>query len=315
MPKVKVEKDNAERWLLTYADLMNLLLILFILLYSMANADTDRYRQVAASMRAAFGEASAAVVLGDSGGAPSMISLEATAPSSVVPSSLEEQQMQEVQETVKKLVSDLGLSNQVDVSLQERGIFISIGEQVLFKSGSADIEETSKENIAKIGREILAKIPGKQMSVEGHTDNVPISNSRFPDNQELSTARANSVLRVLVRDAGIDPTKLPATGYGEYRPKVPNDTEEHRKQNRRVDLVILRDIYDTSEPGAGDTASSSKTSTAQTSTAQTGTAQTSTAQTGTAQTSTAQTGTAQTSTAQTGTAQTSTAQTGTAKTQ
>lgn len=250
MSKVKVEKDNSERWLLTYADLMNLLLILFILLYTMANVDVAKYQQVAASMRAAFGDQAAATVIGDSGGAPSMITLETTAPSPVVPASLEEQQMQEVQDTVEKLVSKLGLEGQVDVSLQERGIFISIGEQVLFKSGSADIDEMAKGNIAKIGKEILAKIPGKQMRVEGHTDNVPISNSRFPDNQELSTARANNVWRVLVKDAGIDPGKLSASGYGEFRPKVANDTEEHRMQNRRVDIVILRDIYDTSEPGA-----------------------------------------------------------------
>ncbi len=285
--KVKVQKDNAERWMLTYADVMNLLLILFIILYTMANVDVAKYQEVAASMRAAFGESSAAVVIGDSGGAPSMISLESTAPSSVVPSSLEEQQMQEVQETVKKLVADLGLSSQVDVSLQERGIFISIGEQVLFKSGSADIENKSKEDIAKIGREILAKIPGKQMRVEGHTDNVPISNSRFPDNQELSTARANSVWRVLVKDAGIDPAKLSATGYGEFRPKVPNDTEEHRKQNRRVDLVILRDIYDTAEPGVGDNTNTSQTTAPQTSTAQADTTRTGTAKTGAAQKGTA----------------------------
>ncbi len=256
MAKVKVEKDNSERWLLTYADLMNLLLILFILLYTMANVDVAKYQQVAASLRAAFGDSSAAQLIGEGGGAPSMISLEATAPSPVVPSSLEEQQMQEVQETVEKLVADLGLKGQIDVSLQQRGIFISIGEQVLFKSGSADIEEESKNNIVHIGKEILSKIPGKQMRVEGHTDNVPIKNSRFPDNQELSTARANSVWRVLVSEAGIDPAKLSATGFGEYRPKVPNDTEEHRFQNRRVDIVILRDIYDTTEPGSANAAGS-----------------------------------------------------------
>lgn len=248
--KPKVEKDTAERWLLTYADLMNLLLILFILLYTMANVDIVKYQQVATSLRAAFGDSSAGQVIGDGGGAPSMIDLGATAPASVVPANLEEQQMQEVQETVEKLVGELGLSGEVDVAIQERGIFISIGEQVLFKSGSADIEAQAKINITKIGKEILAKIPGKQMRVEGHTDNVPIRNSRFPDNQELSTARANSVWRVLVNDAGIDPAKLSATGYGEYRPKVQNDTEEHRRQNRRVDIVILRDIYDTTEPGS-----------------------------------------------------------------
>ena len=253
--KAALEKDTSERWLLTYADLMNLLLILFILLYTMANVDVEKYQQVATSLRAAFGTSSGAQMLGDGGGAPSMIDLGSIAPSSVVPANLEEQQMQEVQETVEKLVGELGLEGKVAVSIQERGIFISIGEQVLFKSGSADLEAQAKTNITKIGMEILTKIPGKQMRVEGHSDNVPIKNSRFPDNQELSTARANSVWRVLVNDAGIDPTKLSATGYGEYRPKVQNDTEEHRTQNRRVDLVILRDIYDTTEPGAADTAS------------------------------------------------------------
>lgn len=248
--KPKVEKDTAERWLLTYADLMNLLLILFILLYTMANVDTVKYQQVATSLRAAFGDSSGGALIGEGGGAPSMINLGETADSSVVPANLEEQQMKEVQETVEELVEDLGLSGEVAVAIQERGIFISIGEQVLFKSGSADLEEQAKVNIALIGKEILLKIPGKQMRVEGHTDNVPIRNSRFPDNQELSTARANSVWRVLVNDAGIAPTKLSATGYGEYRPKVQNDTEEHRMQNRRVDIVIMRDIYDTTEPGA-----------------------------------------------------------------
>jgi chemotaxis protein MotB len=256
VPKVKVVKDNAERWMLTYADVMNLLLILFIILYTMANIDSEKFKQVAASMREAFGDRAAAVVIGDAGGAPSMITIETTAPSSVVPSNLEQQQMEEVQKTVEKLVADLGLEGQVDVALQERGIYISIGEQVLFRSGSADIEAKSKENIVKIGKEILAKIPGKQMRVEGHTDNVPINTTRFPDNQELSTARANAVWRILVKDAGIDPTLLSASGYGEFRPKVPNDTEEHRKQNRRVDIIILRDIYHTAEPGGEDSAES-----------------------------------------------------------
>lgn len=249
--KNKVEKDNAERWLLTYSDLMNLLLILFILLYTMANIDSEKYQQVASSLRQAFGNYSTQTVIGGGGGSPAIMDLGgALDPDAVVPTDTEKQQMEAVQNEVQDLVQELGLTGEVTVSTQERGIYISIGEQVLFKSGSADLDDTARTDIMKIGKEILAKMPDKQMRVEGHTDNIPIKNARFPDNQELSTARANNVWRILVNDAGIDPKKISATGYGEFRPLVPNDTEEHRKQNRRVDLVILREIYDVTEPGS-----------------------------------------------------------------
>lgn len=248
--KTKVEKDTTERWLLTYADLMNLLLILFILLYTMANIDSEKYQQVASSLRHAFGNYTAENVIGSNGGSLSILDLGgALDPETVVPANAEKQQMEAVQNEVQNLVQELGLTGEVTVATQERGIYISIGEQVLFKSGSADLDETARSDIIKIGREILAKMPDKQMRVEGHTDNIPIKNARFPDNQELSTARANNVWRILVNGAGIDPKKISATGYGEYRPLVANDTEEHRKQNRRVDIVILREIYDVTEPG------------------------------------------------------------------
>lgn len=237
--------------MLTYSDLMNLLLILFILLYTMANIDTEKYQQVAASLRHAFGNYSAENVIGSNGGSPSILDLGgALDPEAVVPTDTEKQQMEAVQSEVQNLVQELGLTGEVSVETQERGIYISIGEQVLFKSGSAELDAAATNDIIKIGREILAKMPDKQMRVEGHTDNIPIKNARFPDNQELSTARANNVWRILVKDAGIDPKRISATGYGEYRPLVPNDTEEHRKQNRRVDIVILREIYDVTEPGA-----------------------------------------------------------------
>lgn len=251
--KTKVEKDTSERWLLTYSDLMNLLLILFILLYTMANIDSEKYQRVASSLRHAFGNYSAENVIGSNGGSPDILDLGGTmgtGTDAVVPTDTEKQQMEAVQNEVQDLVQELGLTGEVTVTTQERGIYISIGEQVLFKSGSADLDETARSDIVKIGREILAKMPDKQMRVEGHTDNIPISNARFPDNQELSTARANNVWRILVKNAGIDPRKISATGYGEYRPLMPNDTEEHRKKNRRVDIVILREIYDVTEPGA-----------------------------------------------------------------
>ena len=248
MAKEKIVKDTSERWLLTYADLMNLLLILFILLYTMANVDIAKYQTVAASLRAAFGDATVNQVIGDAGGAPSLINIEGNNPSPVVEALMEEQQMEEVKESISKVIEKEGLSNQVEVTIEERGIVISIAEKVLFRSGSAELEPDSKQTIEKIGKVLLA-IPGKMIRIEGHTDNVPIKTSRFPDNQELSTARANSVWRILVNNVGINPKSMSATGYGEYRPKMANDTEEHRAQNRRVDIAILKDMFDKSESG------------------------------------------------------------------
>lgn len=257
MAKTKVEKDTSERWLLTYADLMNLLLILFILLYTMSKMDIVKYQTVAASLRAAFGETSATQVIGESGANPGLINLEGSSPSPVVQAQMEEQQMQEIQEEVTEVIKQKGLEGQVDVTIQERGIVISIEEKVLFKSGSADLDDASKHTIEMIGKVLLA-LPGKQIRVEGHTDNAPIKTSRFPDNQELSTARANSVWRILVHNVGMNPNALSATGYGEFRPKMPNDTPEHMAQNRRVDIAILRDIYDKSESGVAKTIDSSE---------------------------------------------------------
>lgn len=248
MAKEKIVKDTSERWLLTYADLMNLLLILFILLYTMSKVDVAKYQTVAASLRAAFGDATVNQVIGDAGGAPSIINIDGQNPSPVVEAQMEEQQMEEIKENISEVVQKEGLSGEVVVTMEERGIVISIAEKVLFRSGSADLEPDSKQTIEKIGKVLLA-IPGKMIRVEGHTDNVPISTSRFPDNQELSTARANSVWRILVNNVGISPKSLSATGYGEYRPKVPNDSEENRAQNRRVDIAILKDMFDKSESG------------------------------------------------------------------
>lgn len=246
--KAKVEKDTSERWLLTYADLMNLLLILFILLYTMANVDVAKYQQVAASLRAAFGDSVSMQVVGDGGAAPSMVNLESTAPSPVIPAELEQQQAEALQENISEIVKKEGLSGQVEVTVQERGVVVSIEEKVLFKSGSADIEPDSVPTIESIGRVLLA-VSGKHIKIEGHTDNVPISSARFPDNQELSTARANSVWRILVKNVGLNPDIMSTVGYGEFRPKVPNTTAENKAQNRRVDIAILNEAYNTAESG------------------------------------------------------------------
>jgi len=241
MGKVKVEKDTAERWLLTYADLMNLLLILFIVLYSMSNVDAEKFQQLSQSLSSAFGGGSPPSVVQGSGTGNSLVNFPATMPSPVIPSKLEDQQMEALKGEISDLVKSEGLSGNVSVALQDRGIKISIQAKILFKSGSAEIEKESQVTVLKIGKDILSKIPDKYIRIEGHTDNIPIKSIFFGSNWELSANRATNVLRILVDQAGIDPKLISAVGYGEYTPQVPNTSDKNRTENRRVDIVILRD--------------------------------------------------------------------------
>ncbi len=242
-PKTKVEKDTSERWLLTYSDLMNLLLILFIILFAMSQIDAAKFNQLASSLRAALGDSTSASYIGTSGASNTIMDLESGSASTVIPEKLEDQQMEEVKEAVAEIIKNNGLGNQVAVSLQERGVEISIRDSLLFKSGSADIEPQAKNTLVDIGK-ILKALPGNHIRVEGHTDNDPIYTPLFPSNWELSSARATKVLRLLVDTAKLDPKLISAIGYGEYWPKVPNSSEDNKAQNRRVDIVIVKKSSD-----------------------------------------------------------------------
>ncbi len=246
--KGKPVKDKSERWLLTFADLMNLLLILFIVLYTMSQINLEKYQQVASSLRNVLGPQEGG---GNSKGGVPQVTVSVDEEQNTGINQTEEVQMNTIENKVRGIITKEGLEGNVEVTIEERGLVISIKEKVLFRSGSATIEDEAKNIIKRIGNVLLA-IPGKQIRVEGHTDTDPINTAKFPDNQELSTARANSVLRILANDVGINRRLLSATGYGEYRPMAPNTTPENKARNRRVDVTILRDKYDIIEAGSKD---------------------------------------------------------------
>lgn len=257
--KEKLVKDNGERWLLTYADLMNLLLIFFIILYAYSQIDQQKFEQLSESLSKAFGTYNGSTVRpANPAGGISVINLPANKPSSVISSNLEEQKMDAIKEKVTALAKKGGLEGKIDVEMEERGIVISITAQLLFKPGSADIEPGSKPTIQEIGA-VLKQITGNYIKIEGHTDSDPLSDtSKYVDNLELSTARANNVLRLLVKNAGIDKKKISSAGYGEEMPVAPNDTPVNKAKNRRVNIVILRSIYDKVEPSTINPAGSSQ---------------------------------------------------------
>jgi len=137
----------------------------------------------------------------------------------------------------KRLKSEIN-SNQVALTMEDRGLVITFVAEVLFDSGKAKLKPGGENILLKVGNVIKEETANNEISVEGHTDNVPIKYSGWKSNWELSTARATSVLHYLEDNCGLIPDKLSATGYGEYRPVTSNETEEGKQANRRVEIII-----------------------------------------------------------------------------
>lgn len=139
---------------------------------------------------------------------------------------------------MRDLKSQLDAGN-VKIQNLERGLVLSILEDILFDSGKAIIKPEGRETLVKVADVLKEDCLDKDVSIEGHTDNVPIKYSGWTSNWELSTARASSVLHLFIDECGIKPDRLRVVGFGEYTPAASNDTEEGRQQNRRVEIVIL----------------------------------------------------------------------------
>ncbi|MEW6725517.1 MAG: flagellar motor protein MotB [Bacillota bacterium] len=227
---------NNERWLITYADLITLLMIFFVVLYTFSNVDAKKFQAIAESLSGALG---GEVIFEN----PLITQSEPATDANL----RDLENLGKVKEQIEKLIAEEELVGTVTVNAEERGLVISIQNTVFFASGSADLTPYARKIISKVTT-ILGQVPNL-VRVEGHTDNLPINTTRFPSNWELSVLRSTSVVHEMIRN-GLPPQRISASGYGEFRPKAPNDTEEHRQQNRRVDFVILREGLRASEPGA-----------------------------------------------------------------
>lgn len=234
------EKENSERWLLTYADLITLLLVFFIIMYTMSVVDKQKFAQIAETLRGAMGATGQQVI--------EMFPNQAVVPVNNGAPSVDKQ-MESVQKEMEKLIEQAGLTKDIEVVAQQRGLVISIKSYILFESGEAQLTPESVSLVAQIAQ-ILNKVSDRQIRVEGHTDSDPISTSIFPSNWELSSARAMCVLKIMLTKGHLNPAKISAVGYGEYRPKVPNTTPDNKARNRRVDIVIIRNEFDMTDPRA-----------------------------------------------------------------
>ena len=243
----KASHNNQERWLLTYSDLITLLMIFFVVMYSISSINAQKMAALASSLAQAFIGSPAPGLL-DTGGLPSVVPGVAPAPGGTGTDgqSLEGTELAQVKLELQQYIRQEGLQSQVTLKSEERGLVVSMADTVLFPRGSAELTPEARTLLRPVGQ-ALARLPN-YLRVEGHTDNLPINTPAFPSNWELSTARATNVVRFLTGDAGIDPQRLSATGYGEYRPVAPNDNEASMSRNRRVDIVVLKEAYNVTEP-------------------------------------------------------------------
>ncbi len=256
--RIASDHDNHDRWLVSYADFITLLFAFFVVMYAVSAVNEGKYRILANALGDAFGKTG-------SGDLPVPQLASTPLPPEVKQRTLKQQQaieeqahMTDVARNLLDVMGPLVKEGKVRVTQSRRGVSIEINANVLFEPGRAELEPRSLEVL----RAVAATLSNEPFSLEitGHTDNVPIRNSAFASNWELSAVRATSVVRLLA-DNGIAPERLYAIGREASQPIAANDTPEGRARNRRVELMILSSMPDTIEeipvqgaPGQGSPA-------------------------------------------------------------
>lgn len=252
----KEEGGGAPGWVMTFADLMSLLMCFFVLLLSFSEMDVQKYKQIAGSMKSAFG-VQRDIRASDIPKGTSIVAKEFS-PAKPEPTVINKVQQKTTDSNKKSLQQ--GDSNPLstkkdaraiakileseikagEVEVESKGdkIIVRIMEKGSFSSGGAELEDEFEPVLDKI-RKAIKSVKG-QIKVAGHTDDRPISTAKYRSNWELSAARAVSVAHALMKKDSLQANRFQIAGYADTRPRVPNDTDENRMKNRRVDIVILQ---------------------------------------------------------------------------
>ncbi|MBE0509335.1 MAG: flagellar motor protein MotD [Chromatiales bacterium] len=230
------EHENTERWLISYADFITLLFAFFVVMYAISSVNEGKYRVLSDTLVTAFGSPSRSLEplqIGEEGlsGQPGIFDagMRSTTPVG---------NLGQIADDFERVLQSLIEQDLIRITRDENWIEIEINTSLLYGSGSADLEPEALPILRRLAG-ILRQYPNP-IQVEGFTDNVPIATMIYPSNWELSAARAASVVNLFTR-TGVDPGRMVAVGYGEYRPIADNATAEGRRQNRRVVLVVSAD--------------------------------------------------------------------------
>ena len=253
-----------ERWLLTYADMITLLMALFMVLFSISSVNISKYQVLQHALQKAFVGGVLDGGKGVQAGNPSRITgVQTATPSGSVDSSFniftktligaatnpaqkakaaaaEQNTLLKVQRRVENYARKHGFAAEISTSIDQRGLVIRLlTNNLVFDSGQATLKPTAAPLLSRVSRLMVSMHIDNPVSVEGNTDDVPISGGAFQSNWELSTSRADAVLELLLHH-GISPQHLAAVGYADQNPVAPNTTAAGRALNRRVDIVVIR---------------------------------------------------------------------------
>ncbi|AEI39480.1 flagellar motor protein MotB [Paenibacillus mucilaginosus] len=261
------EEHVDESWLIPYADLLTLLLALFIILFASSQTDSKKYNAIMQSLNAAFTsgtgffEMSNVVPMTDPNpGAKKNDGADGQQQNPETPQTPAEQkteeekqkalevafqeekrQLEELKQKLDDYIQNNNLSTQLETKLTNDMLMITIRDNALFASGSATVKPEAQALAVSMSN-MLAQYPGYNIEVAGHTDNVPISRRDFESNWDLSGVRAMNFMKILLRNTALSPEKFRTIGYGEFQPVDTNDTPEGRAKNRRVEVSIIRNL-------------------------------------------------------------------------
>ena len=211
-------------WLTTFNDMITLLMGFFVLLFTMSSLDVKRFKTFQNALQSAMG------VMYEGRHAP--LGTLSNASSSDTQIKNENETMAREQQSLSALSETRGL----EAEYTPRGIQLTLNDQLLFSSGDAALTIEGKSLLGRVAA--IIRPFNRNIRVEGHTDNIPIATVRYPSNWELSTERAIGVVKYLIDPGGILPNRLSAAGYGDSKPRVPNDTAANRSKNRRVEIIL-----------------------------------------------------------------------------
>ncbi len=254
---------GAPAWQSTFADLMNLLLCFFVMLFSMSTIDAQKFELIAASFNQTFSIFEAgATAIGDgilvSLGVSQLNELDdyinstgRDAEGDTIPEHLESavemmeeaklQESEELASEIEEALEEKNLDKEVDIEFTAQYVQLTLNGALLFDSGSVEIKEEALPLMNQLGI-ILQRFGEGTIEIEGHTDNVPMSGSKYSNNDELSSGRALSVFYYLENNTSLDMSKIKHSGRGEYIPIADNSTEEGRAKNRRVEIKIYNSL-------------------------------------------------------------------------